>query len=52
MRQALIPRDELGLNPLLVSCTYPPEQLSLIGASNVSNLISLGFDVKNSRTKI
>ena len=42
-RQALIARDELGLNPLLVSCTYPPEQQSLVGASNVSNLISLGW---------
>ena len=45
-RQALIARDDLGLNPLLVSCTYPPEQQSLVGASNVSNLISLGFDVE------
>tara|TARA_B100001248_G_scaffold252684_1_gene229124 strand:+ start:325 stop:1455 length:1131 start_codon:yes stop_codon:yes gene_type:complete len=45
-RQALIARDELGLNPLLVSCTYPPEQISFVGASNVSNLISLGFDIE------
>ena len=43
-RQALYARDELGLKPLLVSCTYPPEQQSVIGAHNLSNLIELGFD--------
>ena len=43
-RQALYARDELGLRPLLVSCVYPPEQQSEIGAYNLANLISLGFD--------
>lgn len=43
-RQALYVRDNLKLKALLVSCTYPPEQLSERGAHNLSNLISLGFD--------
>lgn len=43
-RQALFARDELKMNPLLVSCVYPPEQLHERGAQNLANLISLGFD--------
>ncbi|MEK7124181.1 MAG: N-acetyl sugar amidotransferase [Patescibacteria group bacterium] len=43
-RQSLYVRDELGLKPLLVSCNYPPEQLTERGAHNLSNLVSLGFD--------
>lgn len=43
-RQALFARDDLKMNPLLVSCGYPPEQLSERGAANMANLISLGFD--------
>ncbi len=43
-RQAIYVKDELRLKPLLVCCTYPPEQLTERGASNISNLISLGFD--------
>jgi len=43
-RQALWVRDKLGLTPLLVSVAYPPRQLSRVGAANLSNLISLGFD--------
>ncbi len=43
-RQSIFVRDELGLKPLLVSCQYPPEQLTKRGAHNISNLISLGFD--------
>ena len=43
-RQALLARDELGLNPLLVSSTYPPRQQNDIGPANLSNLISLGFN--------
>ena len=42
-RQALYAR-EIGLNPLLVSCTYPPEQMTERGADNLANLIELGFD--------
>lgn len=43
-RQAKFVRDNLGLNPLLVSLNYPPEQISQRGVDNLSNLISLGFD--------
>ena len=43
-RQAMFTKDELGLKPLLVCCTYPPEQITERGAANISNLISLGFD--------
>lgn len=43
-RQAFYARDTLGLNPLLVSCVYPPEQLHERGAVNLANLISHGFD--------
>lgn len=42
-RQALYAR-EIGLNPLLVSCVYPPEQQTERGAANLANLINLGFD--------
>ena len=44
-RQALFVRDRLGLNPLLVCLTYPPEQVTERGVDNISNLIELGFDV-------
>jgi N-acetyl sugar amidotransferase len=43
-RQAVYCRDRLGLNPLLVSCAYPPEQQTDRGAANMANLIELGFD--------
>ena len=38
-------RDKLKLKPLLVCCAYPPEQVTEVGAKNLSNLIDLGFDV-------
>lgn len=44
-RLALWARDFLGLNPLLVSVTYPPEQLTKQGAANLNNLAELGFDI-------
>jgi N-acetyl sugar amidotransferase len=44
-RQALWARDKLGLNPLLVCLTYPPQHVSERGCDNLSNLINLGFDV-------
>ena len=44
-RQAHWVRDRLGLRPLLVCCGYPPLQMSEIGANNLSNLISMGFDL-------
>lgn len=43
-RQAFFVRDELGLKPLLVNSSYPPEQLHERGAHNLGNLISHGFD--------
>lgn len=43
-RQALWARDKLGLRPLLVCLTYPPEQVTERGVDNISNLINLGFD--------
>lgn len=44
VRQAMYARDELGLKPLLVCCTYPPEQQTERGTGNLANLIELGFD--------
>ena len=44
-RQALWVRDRLKLRPLLVCCSYPPYQMTDIGASNIENLITLGFDL-------
>jgi len=45
VRQALWVRDKLKMNPLLVCLSYPPQQVTNIGADNISNLINLGFDV-------
>lgn len=45
LRQAKWVRDRLGLTPLLVSVTYPPEQMSEIGAKNFSNMIGQNFDI-------
>lgn len=44
-RQALFLRDKMGINPLLVCLSYPPQQVTERGVSNLSNLINLGFDV-------
>lgn len=44
-RQALWVRDKLGLKPLLVCLSYPPEQVTQRGVDNLSNLIELGFDL-------
>tara|TARA_B110001469_G_C9643273_1_gene324160 strand:- start:1932 stop:3086 length:1155 start_codon:yes stop_codon:yes gene_type:complete len=44
-RQAHWVRDRLGLRPLLICAAYPPEQMSQIGADNLSNLIEMGFDL-------
>ncbi len=43
-RQAVFVKEELNMNPLLVSLNYPPEQMTNRGAHNISNMISLGFD--------
>lgn len=45
VRQAVWVRDYLKLRPLLVCLSYPPHQLTYIGAENISKLIELGFDV-------
>jgi N-acetyl sugar amidotransferase len=44
-RLAIWARDYLGLKPLLVTVTYPPEQMTKRGASNLNNLSELGFDI-------
>lgn len=44
-RQALWVRDNLGLKPLLVCLSFPPQQVAQRGVDNISNLIELGFDV-------
>lgn len=44
-RQALWVRDKLGLKPLLVCLSYPPEQVTERGTDNISSLIEQGFDV-------
>jgi N-acetyl sugar amidotransferase len=46
-RQALFVKENIGLNPLLVSLNYPPEQISKNGVDNLSNLIEQGFDSLN-----
>jgi N-acetyl sugar amidotransferase len=45
--QALFVRDTLKMKPLLVSMNYPPDQISITGTKNLSNLINLGFDCIN-----
>lgn len=44
-RQALYVKHVLKMNPLLVCCTYPPEQISDRGAYNIQNLIAHGFNM-------
>ncbi len=44
-RLALYARDNLGLNPLLVSTVTPPEMVTEIGVKNLENLVNLGFDL-------
>ena len=45
-RQAIALKEKYNLNPLLVCLAYPPQQVTEIGCSNVSNLINKGFDVE------
>lgn len=44
LRQAIFVKKVLGMNPLLVCLSYPPEQVSQRGVNNLSNLIDHGFD--------
>lgn len=46
-RQAIYVKETLGMNPLLVSMNYPPEQITETGVDNLSHLIKLGFDCVN-----
>ncbi len=43
-RQALFVKNVLKMNPLLVCCSYPPDQVSERGTGNVANLIEHGFN--------
>jgi len=43
--QSLWAREKLGLNPLLVSISYPPLQSTELGYKNLENLLKLGFDI-------
>ena len=45
LRQATWVRDKLNLRPLHVCGSFPPEQMTDVGAKNLSNLIDLGFDL-------
>ena len=40
-RLALWARDFLGLNPLLVCVSYPPNQVTKVGVRNLNNLVEL-----------
>ena len=44
LRQALFVKEVLGMKPLLVCLSYPPEQVTQRGVDNLSNLINHGFD--------
>lgn len=44
IRQVMFAKEEMGLNPLLVCLSPPPEHVSSRGARNLENIIGLGFD--------
>ena len=44
LRQSLFVKEVLGMNPLLVCLSYPPEQVTQRGVDNLSTLIDKGFD--------
>lgn len=43
-RQALYVKNVLKMKPLLVSMSYPPDQITQRGVDNIANLIEQGFD--------
>lgn len=45
IRQALFLREIIGVEPILISLTSPPEQNTQLGARNLSNLVELNFNV-------
>ena len=44
LRQALYIKKNFKLKPLLICCSWPPEQSNTIGPKNLENLVKLGFD--------
>ena len=44
IRQVMFAKEQMGLNPLLVCLSPPPEHVSSRGARNLENIIGLGFD--------
>ena len=38
-------KNKLKLNPLLVCCSYPPKQMTKIGAKNIENLLRKNFEI-------
>lgn len=42
-RPALFVKEQLDMNPILVCLSPPPQQFTIHGANNISNLIVLGF---------
>lgn len=45
LRQALFLREIVGVEPILICLTSPPEQNTELGASNLSNLAELNFNL-------
>lgn len=41
--QAVYAKEKLGLNPLLINCA--PDEITEVGAKNITNLNKLGFDI-------
>ena len=48
-RQALWLRDKLNVNPLLVCCSYPPEQITDVGAKNKKKRLSVNNSFKKGK---
>jgi N-acetyl sugar amidotransferase len=44
LRQAIFVKEVLNMQPLLVNLSYPPEQITLRGVDNVTNMVNHGFD--------
>ena len=45
LRQAIFLREVIGVEPILICLTSPPEQNTELGARNLSNLVELNFHV-------
>lgn len=44
LRQSIFVKEVLGMRPLLVCLSYPPEQVTQRGINNLTNLTEHGFD--------